>query len=242
MYVKRHVLRFAAALALAAGAATVAMSAPPAQEALVKACDEADTALQCERMLEAAQLKQFPGVATRDGKTLRMPTRPGMPNVELRDVGDPDNDTGADYRAYSFWDYWRDPGIAIVSVMTRDSDYYLLVELARGTQVKLGGEPLLAPDGKRFAVVDMCDKGCGNQIQVWRIERDRAVREKSFKPVEKWYETELSWRDASMLALDYSVAAPRRRLADPGELTLIKAKPRELKLSDSDWVSDEPRR
>ena len=50
-----------------------------------------------------------------------------------------------------------------------------------------------------------------NAIQIWRIERNRVVRERTLKPAEKWYEADVSWRDAATLAIEYSVAAPRRR-------------------------------
>ena len=124
----------------------------------------------------------------------------------------------------------------------RDNDYFLIVELDRGTQVRVPAEPLLASDNQRFVVGDFCDKGCGNQIQLWRIDRNRAVREKTFKPRERWYETDVAWRDASSLTVEYSIAGPRRRLAEPGEMNLIKAEPMILKLSDAGWFVDESRR
>ena len=45
--------------------------------------------------------------------------------------------------------------------------------------------------------------------------------------------------DPSTLAIEYSVAASRRRLAEPGELTLVRAKARVLKLSDAEWTIDD---
>jgi len=235
----RHLLR---ALVLAVAAAACAHAAPPTRQAIEKACDDADTAAQCERLLETDQIRQFPGIAVRDGRVLKLKTRAGAPPVELRDAGNPDDESGADYRAHAFWDYWRERNVAVVSVMTQGTDYYLAVDLDRGTPLRLAAEPLLAPDGKRFVVADLCDKLCGNAIQVWRLDRDRLVQERSYKPAEKWYEADVAWRDASTLAIEYSVAAPRRRLADPGELVLVRAKPMLLKLSDPDWTIDEPRR
>ena len=217
------------------------LAAPPTPEAIMKACDEADSASQCERVLEREQLKQFPGLATRNGPSLRITTNPGMPAVELRDSGNPD-DESADFKWHSFWDYWAPSKIAIVSVTTRDADHFLVMQLDRAMQVKVPSEPILSPDSQRFFVTDFCDKGCGNQVQMWKLDRTRAVREKTFKPRERWYEVDASWRDASTLVIEYSVAGPRRRLADPGEVNLVKAEPMTLKLSDSGWISDEPRR
>lgn len=217
------------------------LAAPPTPEAIIKACDEADSASLCERVLEREQLKQFPGLATRDGPALRLTTKPGMPAVELRDSGNPDNES-ADFKWHSFWDYWAPSKIAIVSVTTRDTDHFLVMQLDRAMQVKVPSEPILSPDNQRFFVTDFCDKGCANTVQVWKLDGTRAVREKTFKPRERWYEVDASWRDPSSLTIEYSVAGPRKRLADPGEVNLVKAEPMLIKLSDWGWISDEPRR
>lgn len=225
--------------ALAAIGPAFAIAAPPSQQAIVKACDAAENAAQCERMLEADQVRQIPGIATREGTVLRLKSRAGAPAVEFRDEGDPDDETGTPYRAHAFWDYWPQSKSAIVSVTTQANDFYLVIDLERGTQTRVPAEPLLAPDSQHFLVADLCEKQCGNAIQIWRIERNRVVRERTLKPAEKWYEAEVSWRDAATLAIEYSVAAPRRRLAEPGELTLVRAKPWLLKLSAWNWIVDE---
>lgn len=227
------------ALAMLALLSAVAAAAPPSNQAILKACDDADNAAHCERLLETEQIRQFPAVAARAGRVLRLNTRAGTPPVELRDEGDPDDETGKAYRAHAFWDYWVPRKTAVVSVTTHAGEYYLVIDLDRGTQIRVAAEPLLAPDGRRFVVADLCDKQCANLIQVWRFEGERVVRERSFKPPAKWYEADVAWRDATTLAIEYSVAAPRRRLADPGELVLERARPRLLKLSDSEWTIDE---
>lgn len=227
------------ALATLALAAVAAHAAPPSVQAILKACDDAENAAQCERLLETEQIRQFPAVAVRDGPMLRLKARPGAASVALRDEGDPGTETGAPYRAHAFWDYWAQRKTAVVSVSTHAGEHYLVIDLDRGTQLRVAAEPLLAPDDQRFLVADLCDKQCANLIHVWRFERDRVVRERTFKPPEKWYEADVAWRDAATLAIEYSVAAPRRRLAEPGELTLERAKPRLLKLSDPDWTIDE---
>ena len=230
-----------AAIAFAAAAPPPVHAAPPTHEAIVKACEESETAAQCERTLEKEQLKQFPGVGTRDGPALRLMTKPGISAVEFRDTGNPEDDS-ADYKWHSFWDYWPQSRIAIVSVTGKDSDHFLVVQLDRGMQARVPAEPILSPDAQRFVVSDFCDKRCGNQIQVWRVDRTRALREKTFKPRERWYEADVSWRDASSLNVEYSVAAPKRRLSNADEITLLKVDPMVLKLSDWGWTSDEPRR
>ena len=234
----------AAAWALVSSLIVLSMpvqSAPPTPEAIIKACEETETAAQCERVLEKGQLKQFPGIGTRDGMALRLPTKPGAPAIEFRDTGNPEDDN-ANFKWHAFWDYWPQSKIAIVSVTTRDNDHFLVVQIERGMQARVPAEPILSPDGQRFIVGDFCEKGCGNQIQLWKIDGTRAIREKTFKPRERWYETDVSWRDPMTLAVEYSLAGPRRRLADPGELNLVKAEPMLLKLSDWAWMADAPRR
>lgn len=230
------------ALFLAAIMPGAATAAPPTQQAIIKACDEAGNVAQCERLLEAEQIKRFPAIATRESNVLRLKSHTGMAPLLLRDTGDPGNETGAAYRSHAFWDYWPQKGNAVVSVTTQNDDYYLVVDLDRGTQTKVAAEPLLGPDRQRFLVADLCEKKCADLIQIWRFDRDSLVRERTFRPSEKWYEAEVSWRDATTLAIEYSVAAPRRRLAEPGELILERAKPRLLKLSDAEWMVDEARR
>ena len=227
------------ALALVAIGTAAVDAAPPSQQAIVKACDEGENVAQCERLLETGQIKQFPAVATREGRVLRLNGPGGGAPVELRDAGDPNNETGAEYRAYAFWDYWPQMKSAVVSVTTQARDHYLVVDLDHGTQTRIPAEPILAPDGMRFLVADLCETQCANLLQIWRFDRNRLVRERSFKPAEKWYEADVAWRDAATLAIEHSVAAPRRRLAEPGELVLVRAKPRLLKLSDSEWTVDE---
>jgi hypothetical protein len=227
------------ALALLAIAPGIVKAGPPSQQAIIKACEEAESAARCERLLETEQIKQFPAIAAREGRVLRLKARGGTAPIELRDAGNPGDETGAEYRAHAFWDFWPQSRSAVVSVMTQASDYYLVVDLDRGTQARVPAEPLLAPDSRRFLVADLCEKQCTNLIQIWRFDRDRLVLERTFKPAEKWYEADVTWRDAATLAIEYSVAAPRRRLAEPGDLVLVRAKPRLLELSDSEWTIDE---
>jgi hypothetical protein len=229
----------ALALALVAIGPAAVDAAAPSRPAIVKACDDAESVAQCERVLEAEQIRQFPAVAAREGRSLRLKGRAGSAPVELRDVGDPNDQTGAEYRAYAFWDYWPQNASAVVSVTTEARDHYLVVDLDRGTQTRIPAEPILAPDGKRFLAADLCETQCANLIQIWRFDRDRLVRERTFKPAEKWYEADVSWRDAATLEIEFSVAAPRLRPTDPGELVLLRAKPRLLKLSDPAWTVDE---
>ena len=65
-----------------------AFAAPPSQLSILRACGESDTAAQCERVVEAEQIRQFSSVASRDGGVLRLKTQSGR-TIELRDQGVP---------------------------------------------------------------------------------------------------------------------------------------------------------
>ena len=215
---------------------TLAMAAPPSQLAILRACGDADTAAQCEKVIEADQIKQHPSVATRDGSSLRLRSK-GGPLVELRDVGTPGTDERAGFRFYAFWDYWSQRNAVVVSVSAQAGDHYLIVDLNRGSQTKVSAEPLLSPDFNRFVVADLCDTQCGNAIELWRFERDKLVRERTFRPPEKWFDAEVKWIDLNAIEVEYSVPAPGKS-AD-GEATLVRARPRVLRLNDRAWGPDE---
>ncbi len=228
-----------AVFAIAALAGNAA-AAPPTQLSILRACADADTAAQCERVIEAAQIKQFPSIASRDAGVLRLKAR-GAP-MEFRDQGEPGKEEGPGFRAYAFWDYWFIKNAAVLSVVAQAGDHYLLVDLERRTQVQLAAEPLLGPDGNRFAVVDFCETKCGNVLEVWRYDRDRIYRERSFKPPEKWYGAEVTWKDLTTFEIEYSVASPDTPPGSDVEPVLMRGKTRLLKFSDRGWTVDEGRR
>ena len=242
----KHAFRQALVTGAMAAAIAAAVAAPMSTPSIVRLCSEADGPQHCERLIEAEQMKQFPGVAVRDGHTLRLTVRGGARAIELRDSDDPGSGSGggsgADFRGYALWDYWPQRRTAVVSVTARDSDFYLVIDLDRGTQTRVAAEPFLSPDGQRFVVGDLCDTQCGNVLEVWRFDADRLVKERTFKPLEKWYEAEVRWRDASTLSLEYSVATPEPRFNGTGERVLVKAKPQLMKLSDWAWIDEERRR
>ena len=230
----RSATRWLFAAALVAG--TVG-AAPPSQLAILRACGDADSPAQCERVIEAGQIRQFPGIAVRSGGVLRLKGKAGP--IELRDNGTPGTDDDRpDFRAYAFWDYWMPRNAVVVSVASGAGDHYLLVDLNRGTQTKLIAEPLQSPEGTRFVVVDMCETQCSNTIEVWRYDRNRLARERWYRPKEKWYDAEIRWSDETTLEFEYSVAVGGNANSEAGP-TLSRERPRSIRLSDRIWTVDE---
>lgn len=222
-------------------ASAAAFATPPTRLAILRACGDADTPAQCERVIEVDQIRQFPNVASRAGGVLRLKGKSGP--IELRDNGTPGTDDDRpDFRAYAFWDYWLLRNAAVVSVASGAGDHYLVVDLNRGTQTKLIAEPVQSPEGNRFLVVDMCETRCSNTIEVWRHDRDRISRERWYRPKEKWYEADVRWKDSDALEVEYSVAVgsvPAEGEAGP---QLSRERTRILRLSDRIWTIDEPGR
>jgi hypothetical protein len=213
-----------------------AAAAPPTQLAILRACGDADTPAQCEKVIEADQIRQFPAIAARDGSALRLKSKNG-PAVELRDVGTPRTDERAGFRFYAFWDYWSQRNAAVVSVSAQTGDYYLIIDLNRGSQTKVSAEPVLSPDTGWFIVADLCDTQCGNAIELWRVDRDKFVRERTFRPPEKWFDAEVRWIDVNSIEVEYSVPAPGK--SAESEATLVRQRPRVLRLNDRAWGPDE---
>jgi hypothetical protein len=147
---------------------------------ILRACGESDTAAQCERDRRSRADPPVPGGRTRDGGVLRLKARSGAP-IELRDQGVPAPDEDRMPGSLRFWDYWCIAKAAIVSVSAHAGDYYLVVDLDRGPRRGFGRADAVARR-RRFVVVDLCETQCGNAIELWRFDRDRIVRERTFRP------------------------------------------------------------
>jgi len=172
---------------------------------------------------------------------LRLKTKTGA--VELADTGVAGKDDEAPgFRAYAFWDYWFTHNAAVVSVAAAAGDHYLLVDLDRGVQTKLGGEPILSPDATRFVVPELCESQCRNVIELWRYDGSRPVRDRIFRPKEKWYEAEVRWKDAAAIEVEYSTAVRKAAAGDDAPPELVKARPQILRLADRIWTVDDAAR
>jgi hypothetical protein len=203
------------ALAACVGAAALAVPLSPADVA--KLCSEAEGPAHCGRLVEGEQLKRLPGLAVRDGATLRLSLFPSG-SVAFTDV-----DTASGGSSYALWDYMSEINAAVLWTTKDDDVGFLLVQrTAGGRQTPLPAEPVISPDRQRFATADFCASRCENKLAVWRMTRDGARRELEWRAGEPWSDAVVRWKDAETLVVEYTRdddSEPRtlsRKLADPG--------------------------
>jgi hypothetical protein len=205
-----------AAAALAILAARSAAAVPLAAEEITKLCTDAEGPSHCMRLVEAQQLKRLPGLATRDGNTLRVTLFPkGATTFE-------DVDTLSGGTSYALWDYISELNAVVLWTMRDDDAGFLLLQRATGRRTPLPAEPVLGPDRQRFATADFCEARCENRLVVWRVTRESVAREAEWQPAEPWADAGVRWKDADTLVVEHTpVGAPagktlERRLGEPG--------------------------
>jgi len=206
---------FAAALGFALTFATTkAPAAPPAPDRVAELCANADGQAHCGRLIETEQLQALPNLAVRDGDTLRVSLFP----AGVREFIDVDTIRGS--QTYSLWDYWGPLNAVVLFTTNLDRTGYALLQRVTGQMTALPGEPVLAPDRQRLAIADFCAHDCANDVSVWRITREGVRRESAWKPREPWTDVTVSWKDATMLAIEHTLSDGKtltleRRLSDP---------------------------
>jgi len=208
-----------AVAALAAMLASHASALPLTPAEVAKLCGEAEGPAHCGRLVEAEQFKRLPGLAVRDGNTLRLSLFPSG-NVTFDDV-----DTPSGGKSFALWDYLSEINAAILWTTQDDDTGFVIVQRAGGgRQTPLPAEPVLAPDRQRIATADFCAERCDNRLTVWRVSRDGVTREAAFEPAEKWTDATVRWKDPQTVLITYTregasqSATLERRLAEPGWL------------------------
>jgi hypothetical protein len=203
------------ALALAGGWAT-AVAVPPTPEDIERLCGDADGPAECGRRIEAMQLPKLPGLAVRDGATLKVGLYPSG-SVTLTDV-----DAAAGVRTFALWDYLNEINAVVLYVTDGDNGRFALLQRATGRQTELPAEPRVAPNRQRLATADFCATRCVNELAVWRVTRDGVFKDQVWAPKAAWDDATVSWKDAETLIVEYTQRGGpagqkmERRLTDPG--------------------------
>jgi hypothetical protein len=215
-------LRVSGIVALAMFAVSLVHALPLSPAELTKLCGEAEGLAHCGRLVEAEQLKRLPGLAVRDGNTLRVTLFPSG-NVTFTDV-----DTLSGGSSFALWDHYSGINATLLFTTKDDDAGFVLLQRATGKQTLLPSEPVLAPDRQRLATADFCESRCENRLVVWRIARDGVTREAEWRPVDAWSDAGVRWSDPNTLIVEYTVAGAsepktlERKLGEAGWISLVR--------------------
>ena len=193
-------------------------AAPPTAAELTKLCADAEGPAHCARLVEGVQLQRLPNLALRDGPKLTVSLFPSGAATYA------DSEALNGGRTYSFWDYVSEINAVLIYVTDGDDASFLLLQRPTGRTSELPSDPKLSPDRARLVTADFCDARCANEVAVWRVTRDGARKELSWKPREGWSDAVATWTGATSIAIEYTAvgAQTRSRL--------------ERRLGDADWV------
>jgi hypothetical protein len=210
----RHAAHAAVAIALLASA-LAARAVPPTREEIAQWCNDAEDSVQCGRLIEAKQMQRLPGLAARDGATLKITLFPSGSHA-FTDTEDVHGGT-----AYNLWDNWSEINAVVISVSREDRTTYQVLMRGNGRTFDLPAEPVLAPDRKHLVTADFCPRDCSNEIVVWKVTRDDIARQSSWTPSPAWSDAAIAWKGPDALAIDYTPMGAtdsrrlERRLDDP---------------------------
>ena len=191
---------------------------PLTPEELTKICADAEDTAHCGRLVEGVQLRRLPNLAQRDGAALKVALFPSgtatYADTEALNGG----------RSYSLWDSISEINAVVLYVTDGDEVTFLLLQRATGEASELPSEPKLSPDRSRLVTADFCDRGCVNELALWRVTSNGVRKESSWRPRQAWSDAIATWTSAANIAVEYTVAGAQTRSR------------LERRLTDSDWV------
>ena len=209
-----HGLAAAVLLALASAAAGV----PPTRDELAQWCAEAEDMGHCGRLIEAQQMKRLPGLAKREGVSLRVALYP----TGTATFTDDENPLAP--LSYSLFDSIDAINAVLLFKTDGERATFVLLQRVGNRATELPSEPALSPDRQRLATADFCAAGCTNELAVWRVTREGVVKELVWRSADDWADATPRWKDAETVLVDYTAAS------DGTPRTL------ERKLSQGGWL------
>ena len=204
-------------LALAALAST-ALAVPPTRDELGQWCAEAEDMAHCGRLVEQRQMKRLPGLATRDGVSLKVALYPSG-TVTFKD-----DENAIHPVSYSLFDSIDAINAVLLFKTDGERATFVLLQRVGNRTTELPSEPALSPDRQRLATADFCAAGCTNELAVWRVTREGVVKELVWRSADDWADATPRWKDAETVLVDYTAAS------DGTPRTL------ERKLSQGGWL------
>ena len=205
------------ALAIASLAWPVA-AAPPTVADIARLCANAEDQAHCGRLIEAKQIPRVRSFVRRDGDELR---------IDLLSAGSTafrDSIDIAGARSYSLWDYVDDLQSVVLFATKGDHSEFWWVQRQGGGEFRLPSEPVLAPGRRRLATADFCEKGCTNEVAIWRVEPGNVRKELVLTPPVPWREASVTWKSSDIVVVEYVAAE-----GTPPQML-------ERRLGDADWT------
>lgn len=128
----------------------------------------------CGRAIEDVLIVRDSARARRDAGalTLRVGEREGVSFADTPPGTPPERE-----RRYTYRGLLAGPGFYLVQVHYAGDAGYALVSARTGSAVQVGGVPVFAPDGARFAVVREGGAEGRGDAQIWRVEEDAVALE-----------------------------------------------------------------
>jgi hypothetical protein len=203
-----------------------------AQGRVADPCAAELDAFGCRRHRERRAVDAWPTRVLREGGTLTLRLEGGRA-LSLQDRPATTGGTGETDRALSFVfrEYLPAIGYYVVELGYPEGGAFMLVNARTGRETQLGGEPVVAPGGRRLVEASQADEGGRGprQVSVWRLDADGPAREWTFSPPETdpWDPADPVWTDASTVRFT-------KRVADPARLSLRET-PMVLRLTADGW-------
>lgn len=178
-----------------AGAALLclALSAPLTARA-AEPCTPVFSISDCAGHLEAELIRVHPNLFSRKDGTLRLQLANGHAH-QFKDVPhNPENEYDEQQVSYSLIQFFPEVGYVLVDAAYWEGGTYFLVDMKTGATTDVGGEVVLSPDKRRFAVtnVDIEARFTDNMLAVYRVTADGLVNEFLESP-DEWGASDVAW-------------------------------------------------
>lgn len=192
------------------------IAAPLSPDELAAACAQTEGPAHCARKVEAMQLSRLPNLAVREGDNLKVSLYPSgtatFTDTEALNGG----------RSFALWDFFNEINTVVLFATDGDKAWFVVLQRTNGRRFDLPAEPKVSPDRQRIATADFCAANCVNELAIWRVTKDGVQKELSWKPAEAWDDAGVAWKDAGVVAVEYTRAGGAAG-------TLVR------RLTDADW-------
>ncbi len=168
-----------------------------------KLCTATHNVFECDRVVEAYQLQHGLGrYAARKGKSLTIQLK--SKTVVLQDKEYADDVAADDVILYSYIDYLPSVGLHVIEIAYYEGTATLVIQHESGEKAYPSGFPVVSPDRQRFVATSWGQPSNFNptDIQIWRIQKGKMVREWWSGELEEWGPKGAQWLDANRIRIE----------------------------------------